>query len=117
MAEWLPSNSSSNVNVHDPVTSQPRLAFQTGTYIVQVPMDQIYLVPAPENAKQHRNPEAKKEAYRCYSQLCCFIFIVIVVISIALTLGFSFSLLKPKNPEFKVQRLAVKAFAKTCRTS
>ncbi|KAJ9146417.1 hypothetical protein P3X46_028686 [Hevea brasiliensis] len=60
MAKRLFPNSSSSVNVHDPVTSQSRPTFQSGTHIVQVPKDQIYWVPPAENTlivERPKNPE------------------------------------------------------------
>ncbi|KAJ9167036.1 hypothetical protein P3X46_021718 [Hevea brasiliensis] len=110
MAERLSPLPSSNVHIHDPVTAQSRPAFQSGTYVVQVPKDQIYRVPPPENAlivERRRNPESKKLGHRCSAQLFCFILIAFVVIATTLAIGFSFSLLKAKNPEFQVQRLVV----------
>ncbi|XP_027339423.1 NDR1/HIN1-like protein 13 [Abrus precatorius] len=83
-----------------------------GTYIVQVPKDQIYRVPPPENARiveQYRNSPSKgKKKTPCW----CFVFIIIVLIAIATVivslLGGLFSVvLKPKDPKFSIQDLNV----------
>ncbi|XP_004500615.1 NDR1/HIN1-like protein 13 [Cicer arietinum] len=88
--------------------SKPKLPdIGPGTYVVQVPKDQIYRVPPPENARiaeLHRSSPAK-ETNR--SHCWCFVFIIIflvVVIIIGGLLGGLFSIvLTPKDPRFSIQ--------------
>ncbi|EEF48481.1 conserved hypothetical protein [Ricinus communis] len=97
--------------LHDPVISQSPPIFESGTYVVQVPKDQIYRVPPPENAlivERHRNPQQKKRTRYCSFFCCCFLIVATAVIAIALGIGLSFAFFKSKNPEFRVQRFIVK---------
>ena len=83
-----------------------------GTYVVQIPKDQIYRVPPPENAlivERHRNPENKKKSPCC--TIRCLI-IGAIVISLCLILSItllSLSLtVKPKEPKFSISNVHVK---------
>lgn len=103
MAERLPNS----VDFHDPVTSQSQPTFRSATYIVQVPKNQVYRVPPPENAKLlHQNHEPEKPS-RYSAQLLCSIIIAFVFIASALAIGLAFSFPKAKNPEIRVQSFVV----------
>ncbi|GAB2283417.1 hypothetical protein Dimus_017932 [Dionaea muscipula] len=78
------------------------------TYVIQVPKDQIYRVPPPENAKiveRYRQPDQKKASpwRRC---ICCSI-MTLVLIAILGGLGAAvYTLtLKPKPPHFEIKHL------------
>ncbi|XP_041017099.1 NDR1/HIN1-like protein 13 [Juglans microcarpa x Juglans regia] len=120
MAERAPSSD----HYHDPppseqshqLSAQPddRPAFRPGTYVVQVPKDQIYRIPPPENAviaERYRNPALRnKKKWQCSS--CC-LWVCISVLLVVLVLGaivvtFQLVLINPKNPTFDVERVAVK---------
>lgn len=87
--------------------SKPQLPnINPNTYVVQVPKDQIYRVPPPENARlaEQRRSSPPKEKNR----MCCwcfvFIFFIAVVILIGVVLGSLFSMvLTPKDPKFSIQ--------------
>ena len=78
-----------------------------GTYVVQVPKDQIYRVPPPENvhiAELHRNSPPKAKNRTC---CWCFTFIIVFLVIVLLAgglLGGLFSIvLTPKDPRFSTQ--------------
>ncbi|KAL2242254.1 UNVERIFIED_CONTAM: NDR1/HIN1-like protein 13 [Sesamum indicum] len=52
-----------------PLPQSPKPTFQSRTYVVQIPKDQIYRVPPPENAhmleERTRNPAKKKRSSCC----------------------------------------------------
>ncbi|GKV25355.1 hypothetical protein SLEP1_g34806 [Rubroshorea leprosula] len=83
------------------------------TYVVQVPKDQIYRVPPPENARiveEHRNrlpSPTKKTPWRKYLLWAAIILVVIgVIVGVSLTaLYLSFT---PKSPAFSITQLTVK---------
>lgn len=98
--------------------AQPSAPFRSGTYVVQVPKNQIYRVPPPENAliaERHRNPthnNNNKRPCRCGS--CCLCSSVLSLLILVLVVGliagfFSAVLLRPKNPVFYVERVVFKA--------
>ncbi|XP_010444899.1 PREDICTED: uncharacterized protein LOC104727497 [Camelina sativa] len=80
------------------------------TYVVQVPRDQVYWTPPPDNARiveRRRNSEPGKNNKRFCSKRCMWIFISVVVIgliicAIAFIVGFVF---KPEPPVFNVNKL------------
>ncbi|XP_058761506.1 NDR1/HIN1-like protein 13 [Vicia villosa] len=84
-----------------------------GTYVVQVPKDQIYRIPPPENARiaeLHRKPPTKEtNRTRC----CCIVFIIIflaIVILIGGVLGGLFSMvLTPTDPKFSIQHFLLQS--------
>ncbi|KAJ8771618.1 hypothetical protein K2173_026795 [Erythroxylum novogranatense] len=115
MAERVPVSSCESIlEVHDhpySVAAPVHPIFESGTYVIQVPKDQIYRVPPPENAliiEEHRNEGKKKESFCCSCSLCCFFSIAILIIIVAVVLALCFALLKPQNPRFQVQKLVVK---------
>ncbi|XP_059318646.1 NDR1/HIN1-like protein 13 [Lycium ferocissimum] len=76
------------------------------TYVVQIPRDQVYRVPPPENAKiveSHRTPDnnfQRKRKFGC----CCWILLGLLVfgIIIGVTIGVIHVLYIPKCPNFSV---------------
>ncbi|XP_022997529.1 NDR1/HIN1-like protein 13 [Cucurbita maxima] len=82
--------------------------FSPGTYVIQIPKDQIYRIPPPENAfivECHRNPSVSTSNRR---RSCCFrifvpIFIVLLFILI-LALVLPPLLTPPKPPIFKLTK-------------
>ncbi|CAK8566331.1 unnamed protein product [Lathyrus sativus] len=100
---------------HD-VNSNPQLPdFGHGTYVVQVPKDQIYRVPPPENAliaESHRKPPTKETKRTC---CCCWciVFIVLflaIIILVGGVLGGLFSMTNPpKDPEFSIKHFLLQS--------
>uniref|UniRef100_A0A5B7C1F1 Uncharacterized protein n=1 Tax=Davidia involucrata TaxID=16924 RepID=A0A5B7C1F1_DAVIN len=80
-----------------PETShQQAFAFPSGTYVIQVPKDQIYRVPPPKDAllaECHRNPPRQNKS-------CCTCFLCIFIITLILGLvgGITSIFLKRYNP-------------------
>jgi uncharacterized protein YpmB len=105
----------SSPSVHDPSSQQSQPAsFASGTYVVQVPKDQIYRVPPPENAiiaERHRNPlrsNNNKKKSSCSCCLCVFIIVIVVILIIGIIAGILYVLFNPKDPTFHVEGIAVK---------
>ncbi|POO04022.1 Late embryogenesis abundant protein [Trema orientale] len=87
----------------------PQTQSNSATYVVQVPKDQIYRVPTPENAafaeRRRLNPAVGggKTTRPCVSRCCC-VWLFLLVLAIALALGASvfFLYFRPKNPNFNI---------------
>ncbi|KAK4751787.1 hypothetical protein SAY87_020585 [Trapa incisa] len=82
----------------------------SGTYVVQVPKDQIYRVPPPDNAKiaeehKNRHPTSNKRFGYCRCFLCIFVMVIIVLAVVGIIVGISDLTAEPENPEFRVDRL------------
>ncbi|KAJ1406833.1 Late embryogenesis abundant protein [Sesbania bispinosa] len=98
----------------DNTNSPPKLLLPDipGTYVVQVPKDQIYRVPPPENARIAENyrktPQRETNRTRC----CCIVLITVfiaIIIFVGALLGGLFSIvLRPKDPRFSIQSFHVK---------
>ncbi|XP_055826397.1 NDR1/HIN1-like protein 13 [Solanum dulcamara] len=94
--------------------------FTSGTYIVQVPKDQIYRVPRPENAliiENHRNrinQQGGSSRSSCCSRryICVVVTLVVVGIIIGLVIGLTKLLTKHDDPQFNVKQVIVKKLQK-----
>lgn len=81
-----------------------------GTYVVQVPKDQIYRVPPPENAHKYKlytNKKARQGG--CRSCICYFLAaILILAILLAVTGAVLYLVYKPKAPTYSIENLHVR---------
>ncbi|CAL0327378.1 unnamed protein product [Lupinus luteus] len=97
-------------------TNSPQLQLPyigPGTYVVQVPKDQVYRIPPPENAQiaeRYRNSPGKEKKRSCCCWFCvCLIVFIAILIIIGAIVGALFSMvLKPKSPRFSVQCFQLK---------
>jgi hypothetical protein len=96
-----------------PPSMRPPLAFHAETYVIQVPKDQIYRIPPPENAiiaERYRTPSMQKKKA---SKPCSFCLLAIGVILIILALmgiviiALSFAFI-PRAPTFSVVQVIAK---------
>ncbi|XP_038885823.1 NDR1/HIN1-like protein 13, partial [Benincasa hispida] len=87
--------------VYSPPPPPDPSLFSAGTYVVQIPKDQIYRIPPPENAlivERHRNPSITTSSRR---RSCClriflpifFVFVLILLLALLLP-----PLLTPPKP-------------------
>ncbi|KAA8522491.1 hypothetical protein F0562_013148 [Nyssa sinensis] len=104
----LPQNQTQTQSISPPRTSQS--AFRPGTYVVQVPKDQIYRVPPPEHAllaERHRKPPRQRR-----SCCTCFFGIFAIVAAIAIILGLiggtTSIFLRHNSPTFHIEHVLVK---------
>lgn len=89
----------------------PEEDYDSNTYVVQVPKDQIYRVPPPENARiveKYRNPTIKRRNSRC-TNVCWIILVLFVIgISIGITLLILHKVYSPKGAVFSIADVRVK---------
>ncbi|XWS15024.1 hypothetical protein CRYUN_Cryun35bG0059100 [Craigia yunnanensis] len=84
------ATNTNNPNPHQEIVQvqQPQPAFRPGTYVVQVPKDQIiYRVPPPENAliaDRHQGNNNRRCCSRPWSWLLSLAILVLVLVIIAL---------------------------------
>lgn len=92
-------------------SGNPQRPFCPGTYVVQVPKDQIYRVPTPEHAAfaEHQRklqPGGKRSPCSC---LCVMISTVVVIpLVLAIIGGLCIGLIKKDNPNILVDHVLVK---------
>ncbi|KAF7815477.1 NDR1/HIN1-like protein 13 [Senna tora] len=82
-----------------------------GTYVVQIPKDQIYRVPPPENARRqdHYARHRKSRRSPCCCCLCWLIgllFILVVLLGIAA--GVLYLVFRPEAPDYTINSISVK---------
>ncbi|EXB93688.1 hypothetical protein L484_003960 [Morus notabilis] len=93
----------------DPPLSPPR---RPETYVIQIPKDQIYRVPPPENAliaERFRNPETKGRNPSLPRSLLCvgIILFALCLIFIGITLSTLFFALSPEAPTISILHVVV----------
>lgn len=84
---------------------------QPGTYVVQVPKDKVFRVPPPENARlfDHYTRRAKRRRGRSCARVCaCLLAGGVLAAALA---GVAYLVLRPKQPAYTVQALAVSGLA------
>ncbi|KAF5784648.1 hypothetical protein HanRHA438_Chr10g0431961 [Helianthus annuus] len=78
------------------------------TYVIQVPKDQIYRVPPPENAIFAEQKRVAVPATKSmFSAKCMLLSIVILLLVIGLITGLCLSMTDKKDPTFRVHRVHV----------
>ncbi|XP_058107566.1 NDR1/HIN1-like protein 13 [Magnolia sinica] len=81
-----------------------------GTYVIQVPKDQIYRIPPPENARRYKNGR-KIRRNRCCCCLCWLLAVVaILLVAVAAAVGIFYLVVRPKSPKYSVESLSVRGF-------
>lgn len=102
----LHANNNSNSESEKPGLPRP------GTYVVQIPKDQVYRVPPPENASRYENYTRRKPRRSCCRCcLCWFLGIVTsLIILAAIAAGFFYLVVRPESPNYSVERIAFKGF-------
>ncbi|XP_073158417.1 NDR1/HIN1-like protein 13 [Henckelia pumila] len=80
----------------------------TGTYVVQIPRNQVYRVPPPENARiveQHTRNFPQKARKCGPSRVLCWLLLILLLLGIVAAvalLGLRATLYNPKPPQFKL---------------
>ncbi|KAJ4977792.1 hypothetical protein NE237_008572 [Protea cynaroides] len=84
----------------------------SGTYVVQVPKDQIYRFPSPENAARYERYSRGKPRRGCCCRCfcCCFSFIVTLIVLIGIAALVFYLVVKPKAPSYSVSSISIVGF-------
>ncbi|CAK9186441.1 unnamed protein product [Ilex paraguariensis] len=92
---------------HDPAPESSQSVFRSGTYVVQVPKDQIYRVPPTEHAQLAQQRNAPQQKRRCCNWCFCSLFAVVIVLVFGLVGGVNTFFLEHDNPSFIVEHFLV----------
>ncbi|XP_073270781.1 NDR1/HIN1-like protein 13 [Primulina huaijiensis] len=86
-----------------PVTLPP------ATYVFQLPREQIFRYPPPENAKKFEVLTRRKSRSSCCRRCCCFTFCLLffLVIASAVSAGVLYLVFRFKSPKYKVANIAI----------
>uniref|UniRef100_A0A5B7ABP5 Late embryogenesis abundant protein LEA-2 subgroup domain-containing protein n=1 Tax=Davidia involucrata TaxID=16924 RepID=A0A5B7ABP5_DAVIN len=83
-----------------------------GTYVIQVPKDQIYRHPPPENARRYQN-YTRRKARRSFCCRClCWTLglIALLIVLLAVAAGILYLVFRPKAPKYSVDDVAIRGF-------
>ncbi|XP_022730972.1 NDR1/HIN1-like protein 13 [Durio zibethinus] len=85
---------------------------QPGTYVIQIPKDQIYRVPPPENARRYAKLSKRKARQStCRSCCCCLLTTILVfLLAAAILAAVVYFVFKPESPKYSVESVAIKGF-------
>ncbi|TYH70324.1 hypothetical protein ES332_D05G109800v1 [Gossypium tomentosum] len=100
-------------SVPKPATSSPeKPAPQPGTYIIQIPKDQIYRVPPPENAHRYAHLSKRKRRRSTSRSCCCCLLTTILALLLAAAIAAAviYFVFKPESPNYSVESVAIKGF-------
>ncbi|KAF8039679.1 hypothetical protein BT93_B2020 [Corymbia citriodora subsp. variegata] len=78
-----------------------------GTYVIQIPKDQIYRIPPPDNVGPYkRRPrQEKRRPRRC----CCCILAVVaaLLVLLAAAAGVFYLVVRPRSPDYAVSEISI----------
>lgn len=83
-------------------------------HIVQIPKDQVFRTPPPQNARLQKIYAARATSKRNRNCFCLFKYLLLTIISVVLILTIAatvfYLIYKPKMPKYTINSLAVKNF-------
>ncbi|KAL6853542.1 hypothetical protein ACP4OV_019571 [Aristida adscensionis] len=92
-----------------------------GTYVVQVPKDKVFRVPPPENARlyEHYTRRAKRRRRCSCARVCAGVLAAALALAVLLgaLAGVAYLVLRPRQPAYSVQALAVSGLAGVANAS
>lgn len=83
-----------------------------GTYVVQVPKDQIYKYPPPENSRRYESLTKRKPRRSCCCRCFCITFAILIglITSIGITAGVLYLVYRPEAPKYTLSNIIIKNF-------
>ncbi|CAN6325685.1 unnamed protein product [Urochloa humidicola] len=97
------------LQVHPSFNERP-LSPPPGTYIIQVPKDQVLRVPPPDRARRYKKLAARPARRRLLRRACCcscFAFLLLILPAAAFT-GAVYLVFRPRAPTFSVTSLSIR---------
>ncbi|XP_039004447.1 NDR1/HIN1-like protein 13 [Hibiscus syriacus] len=93
-------------------SSSEKHAPQPGTYVIQIPKDQIYRVPSPENARRYKHISKRKTRRSSCRGCCCCLLITVIVLLLAAAIAAAviYFVFKPEAPNYSVENVVIKGF-------
>ncbi|XP_016646814.1 PREDICTED: protein YLS9 [Prunus mume] len=90
-----------------------------GTYVIQIPKDQVYRVPPPENASRYQSyTHRKPRRSSCHCCCCWFLGLLAAIVFLsAAAAGIFYLVVRPEAPNYSVESIAFKGFNLTTTSS
>lgn len=81
-----------------------------GTYVIQIPKDQVYRVPPPENSRRYQQYANRKDRRsRCRSCLCWLLGIIaVLIVLVGVAAAVLYLVFRPESPRYSVESFAIK---------
>ncbi|KAE8688845.1 Leucine-rich repeat protein kinase family protein, putative isoform 1 [Hibiscus syriacus] len=85
---------------------------QPGTYVIQIPKDQAYRVPPPENARRYSHLSKSKSSRSTSCRFCCCLLTTILslLLGAAIAAAVIYFVFKPEAPNNSIANEAIKGF-------
>lgn len=114
-------NNSSELPKQPPQPPAPEKPVPTpGTYVIQIPKDQVYRVPPPENARRYQQFSGRKSG-RNSCCCCCLCWLLVLAVSLVVLVGIAAGILylvyRPESPNYSVEDVAVAGINVTSPTA
>ncbi|RAL45942.1 hypothetical protein DM860_006096 [Cuscuta australis] len=77
-----------------------------GTYIIQVPKEQVFRHPPPENARHSNSPRRRRR--RCVRLRVALCLLTALLAALALAAGVLYLVFRPESPSYAVSAVAIK---------
>lgn len=89
-----------------------------GTYVIQVPKDQIYRYPPPENSRRLKSFNRRKSNRGCCCRCFCFTLclLVFLIVALAIAAGVLYLVFRPESPKYTVSDVAIMGLNLTSRS-
>nr|XP_004246717.1 NDR1/HIN1-like protein 13 [Solanum lycopersicum] len=83
-----------------------------GTYVVQVPKDQIYRYPPPGNSRRYEALRKRKPRRSCCCRCVCYTLslLLILIIALGITAAVVYLVFRPEAPKYTISDVAIKNF-------
>lgn len=109
-APLLPAGSPRSSSPSSPPQAGKPVPPPPGTYVIQLPKDQIFSYPPPENATNFRHLSSRKPRRSCCRLCVCYtIFILFLIIAAAaISAGVLYLIFRPKAPKYTVLDVAIR---------
>ncbi|CAK7329179.1 unnamed protein product [Dovyalis caffra] len=83
-----------------------------GTYVIQIPKDQVYRVPPPENAQRFERLSRRK--VRRSSCCCCLCWLLSLLAAFLFLVGVAaavfYLVFRPESPDYAIEHISIKGF-------
>ncbi|CDP19130.1 unnamed protein product [Coffea canephora] len=114
-APLLPAGSAQSSSPSSPPPAEKPLPAPPGTYVIQVPKDQIFSYPPPENASNFQKLSSRKPRRSCCRLCVCYTVFVLflVIVAAAISAGVLYLVYRPKAPKYAVLDVAIRGLNST----
>ncbi|KAL5580066.1 hypothetical protein UlMin_012508 [Ulmus minor] len=81
-----------------------------GTYVIQIPKDQVYRVPPPENARRFQQYARRKSNRSCCRVFVCSLLglILTLIVLAGIAAAVFYLVFRPESPNYSVEKISIK---------